>query len=238
MASGLQGARVVRVPLRALLVTGAVAGSIAAAPPAALAAVVRVDLRLGASLPVGSWTRHALADTGFAPDSLTQFGPGMGGQLELGLQGLGGSRWSVGLVAEATGLSTVEWEDHAGSTGTPVDAWAAMYATHLTVGYRLVAGRQASLDASIGLGFVLPFGGEEFFAAGREYTYSFLDAAPSSRLAIAAAFLLGEQLDMVAELSQLAAVGGVDYRDDRRNVWSFGLGLGLRWSPGGRPAGG
>lgn len=199
-----------------------------------------VGLHGAGFIPYGYWTEHVyagetLGDTR-VPRDLTQFGPGGGGILELGLEM--SKRYFLALQLDLTSLTTGDWEAFASSVGSDVSVLAMQWDATLVAGVRIVHYRPFRLEARICLGYMHVWGQEENRDYDRSYVYSFAGAAFVAKAGLSVSFELTKSLDLVLMTDQTVGLPGVRYPEEQlRPYLGLTCSLGFRFWPGRRVGG-
>lgn len=176
---------------------------------------------------MGAWADHLYADQ-LTPNDLDQFGPGVGGSVELGLQG---GHWLFSLRTEFCTLATGEWVDFAREQGSDISASAYLFAFHAVVGIRFASLGPVHFDGEVGLGYAQAFGQETDEHTGHTFEYSFTAPTLSLRQSLAVSWRVSRYFDLVLALRHTIGLPyGVDYEgaDRQEPLWGLGLGLGVR----------
>jgi hypothetical protein len=183
-----------------------------------------------ATVPVGSWRRHAYAGS-IAPSGLDQFGPGGGGRIALGVHW---RRLDLALELDMSSLDTHEWDDYAGQQGNRVSSRAWCVGLYAMFGGIVATIGPVAFALRGGVGYAQAFGGERFEDLDLDYSYTFLRPTFSARQSLAVIWAMSTHFDLSLGMDHNIGTSPVKYDGDAP-FWSLTFNLQLRLWLGRRP---
>jgi hypothetical protein len=156
----------------------------------------------------------------YYPDDLTQFGPGIGGALECGLN------WrliTLTLQADLSFLSTGPWERFAKQQGSNISASAIEGVISIITGVNLFDREPLSFDVRGGMGYFQATGWESNRNYRLSYSYDFLQPAFLLRAGIGLGYEVSRVTELTFIVDQIVGLPGVSYQSIGKTFPYLGL---------------